>query len=149
MAECHPEHLLSESKFLLTESLQELVKFLIQGTSLDPGSPGEVQERPDHGALFYLELLTRITLANRDRVSAVWRGVVDHLHRSALLPRLGDMSVTVQDDLRLCPNPRRRDTVPAGEIGHLPAEAWGGPDLLLSYQCSLSSPRSAWLGRRS
>merc|ERR1719222_1199143 len=75
--ECHPEHLLQESKFLLTESLQELVKFLIAGTALE----GEEAHSPDHGSLFYLELLTRITIANRDRVGAVWRGVVDHLHR--------------------------------------------------------------------
>merc|ERR1719239_1212839 len=75
--ECHPEHLLQESKFLLTESLQELVKFLIAGTALE----GEEAHSPDHGSLCYLELLTRITIANRDRVGAVWRGVVDHLHR--------------------------------------------------------------------
>merc|ERR1719445_2015079 len=35
----------------------------------------------EHDALFYLELITRITIANRDRVGAIWRGVVDHLHR--------------------------------------------------------------------
>ena len=77
VAECHPKHLLQESKFLLTESLQELVKFLIACSSLER----EGGEEPrDHGSL-NLELVTRITIANRDRVGAVWRGVVDHLHR--------------------------------------------------------------------
>merc|ERR1719334_397681 len=80
VAECHPEHLLQESKFLLTASLQELVKFLIAGTSLEHTGE-DSRHSPDHGSLFYLELLTRITIANRDRVGAVWTGVVDHLHR--------------------------------------------------------------------
>ena len=74
--ECHPEHLLQESKFLLTESLQELVKFLIVCSSLE-GEWGE--EFRDRGSLFYIELVTRITIAKR--VGAVWRGLVDHLHR--------------------------------------------------------------------
>ena len=76
--ECHPEHLLQESKFLLTESLQELVKFLIVCSSLE-GEWGE--EFRDRGSLFYIQLVTRITITNRDRVGAVWRGLVDHLHR--------------------------------------------------------------------
>ena len=74
--ECHPEHLLQESKFLLTESLQELVKFLIACSSLE-GEWGK--EFRDRGSLFYIELVTRITIAKR--VGAVWRGLVDHLHR--------------------------------------------------------------------
>jgi len=80
VAECHPEHLLQESKFLLTESLQELVKFLIAGSVLD-NSDNNSANACEHDALFYLELITRITIANRDRVGAIWRGVCDHLHR--------------------------------------------------------------------
>merc|ERR1719158_2674850 len=81
VAECHPEHLLQESKFLLTESLQELVKYLISGSVLDNSDSKELVRTSEHDALFYLELITRITIANRDRVGAIWRGVVDHLHR--------------------------------------------------------------------
>merc|ERR1719430_420442 len=81
VAECHPEHLLQESKFLLTESLQELVKYLISGSVLDNSDSKELIRTSEHDALFYLELITRITIANRDRVGAIWRGVVDHLHR--------------------------------------------------------------------
>jgi len=86
VAECHPEHLLAESKFLLTESLQELMKFLIGGSSLDSGD-----EKADHQAtLFYLELISRITIANKDRVMIIWRGVSDHISRliSATAPTL-------------------------------------------------------------
>jgi len=81
VAECHPDHLLQESKFLLTESLQELVKYLIAGSVLDNNDNKDMAMTSEHDALFYLELITRITIANRDRVGAIWRGVCDHLHR--------------------------------------------------------------------
>jgi hypothetical protein len=44
----------------------------------------------DHATLFYLELITRITIANRDRVLIIWRGVSDHISRliSATAPTL-------------------------------------------------------------
>ena len=77
--ECHPEHLLSESKFLLTESLQEMVKYLVGGSVLDGGD--ERDGGNEHVTLFYLELVTRITVANRDRVGIIWRSVSDHLAR--------------------------------------------------------------------
>lgn len=65
--ECYPDHLLSESKFLLTESLQELVKYLVGGSVLDGGD-----ERAD---------VTRITVANTDRVGNIWKSVSDQLAR--------------------------------------------------------------------
>ena len=80
VAECHTDHILQESKFLLTESLQELVKYLIAESSLDPGEEGEGRGH-DQSLIFKLELITRITIANRDRVSVIWRSVSDHLHR--------------------------------------------------------------------
>ena len=80
ISECHPEHMLQESKFLLTESLQELVKFLVAGSVLDSGDAKE-GGTSDHAVIFYLEVITRITIANRDRVNVIWRVVCDHLHR--------------------------------------------------------------------
>ena len=81
IAECHPDHMLQESKFLLTESLQELVKFLVAGSVLDTGDNRESGVVSDHAVIFYLEIITRITIANRDRVNVIWRVVCDHLHR--------------------------------------------------------------------
>ena len=82
IAECHPDHMLQESKFLLTESLQELVKYLVAGSVLDAGETREsAGGGSDHAAIFYLEVITRITIANRDRVHVIWRVVCDHLHR--------------------------------------------------------------------
>ena len=35
----------------------------------------------EHAVLFFLELVTRITVANRDRVGIIWRSVADHMAR--------------------------------------------------------------------
>ena len=72
--DCNLEALVTESKFLLAESLQELVKFLISGSHLD-----DVED--EHARLFFLEFLVRITIQNRDRVQIIWTPVADHLAR--------------------------------------------------------------------
>ncbi len=103
--DCALDSLVTESKFLLAESLQELVKYLVSGSHLDAGSregatPGDGGESgavtpsgssglggggegldDEHTTLFYLEMLVRITVQNRDRVGIIWRPVSDHLAR--------------------------------------------------------------------
>ncbi|KAM9365735.1 Golgi-specific brefeldin A-resistance guanine nucleotide exchange factor 1 isoform 2-T2 [Pholidichthys leucotaenia] len=69
---CDPEKLITESKFLQLESLQELMKALISVT------PDE-ETYDEEDAAFCLEMLLRIILENRDRVSCVWQTVRDHL----------------------------------------------------------------------
>uniref|UniRef100_A0A3Q1C406 Golgi-specific brefeldin A-resistance guanine nucleotide exchange factor 1 n=1 Tax=Amphiprion ocellaris TaxID=80972 RepID=A0A3Q1C406_AMPOC len=69
---CDPEKLITESKFLQLESLQELIKALISVT------PDE-ETYDEEDAAFCLEMLLRIVLENRDRVSCVWQTVRDHL----------------------------------------------------------------------
>ncbi|KAM4600045.1 Golgi-specific brefeldin A-resistance guanine nucleotide exchange factor 1 isoform 1-T1 [Fundulus diaphanus] len=71
--DCDPEKLITESKFLQLESLQELMKALI---SVSPDE--ETYDEED--ASFCLEMLLRIVLENRDRVSCVWQTVRDHLY---------------------------------------------------------------------
>ncbi|TRY65557.1 hypothetical protein DNTS_024060 [Danionella cerebrum] len=71
---CDPEKLITESKFLQLESLQELMKALI---SVAPDE--ETYDEED--AAFCLEMLLRIILENRDRVSCVWQTVRDHLYQ--------------------------------------------------------------------
>uniref|UniRef100_A0A672MSH1 Golgi-specific brefeldin A-resistance guanine nucleotide exchange factor 1 n=1 Tax=Sinocyclocheilus grahami TaxID=75366 RepID=A0A672MSH1_SINGR len=71
---CDPEKLITESKFLQLESLQELMKALI---SVSPDE--ETYDEED--AAFCLEMLLRIILENRDRVSCVWQTVRDHLYQ--------------------------------------------------------------------
>ncbi|NWX48524.1 GBF1 factor, partial [Steatornis caripensis] len=71
--QCDPEKLITESKFLQLESLQELMKALI---SVTPDE--EMYDEED--AAFCLEMLLRIVLENRDRVTCVWQTVRDHLY---------------------------------------------------------------------
>ncbi|XP_005995194.1 Golgi-specific brefeldin A-resistance guanine nucleotide exchange factor 1 isoform X2 [Latimeria chalumnae] len=71
--QCDPEKLITESKFLQLESLQELMKALI---SVTPDE--EMYDEED--AAFCLEMLLRVVLENRDRVSCVWQTVRDHLY---------------------------------------------------------------------
>ncbi|XP_078387054.1 Golgi-specific brefeldin A-resistance guanine nucleotide exchange factor 1 isoform X5 [Cetorhinus maximus] len=71
--QCDPEKLITESKFLQLESLQELMKALISVT------PDE-ETYDEEDAAFCLEMLLRIVLENRDRVSCVWQTVRDHLY---------------------------------------------------------------------
>lgn len=70
---CDPEKLITESKFLQLESLQELMKALISVT------PDE-ETYSEEDAAFSLEMLLRIVLENRDRVSFVWQTIRDHLY---------------------------------------------------------------------
>ncbi|KAM4636752.1 Golgi-specific brefeldin A-resistance guanine nucleotide exchange factor 1 isoform 3-T3 [Discoglossus pictus] len=70
---CDPEKMITESKFLQLESLQELVKALISVT------PDE-ETYDEEDAAFCLEMLLRIVLENRDRVGCVWQAVRDHLY---------------------------------------------------------------------
>ncbi|XP_060896489.1 Golgi-specific brefeldin A-resistance guanine nucleotide exchange factor 1 isoform X1 [Labrus mixtus] len=83
--QCDPEKLITESKFLQLESLQELMKALISVT------PDE-ETYDEEDAAFCLEMLLRIVLENRDRVSCVWQTVRDrlchlcvHAHESCFL----------------------------------------------------------------
>ncbi|XP_074501727.1 Golgi-specific brefeldin A-resistance guanine nucleotide exchange factor 1 isoform X1 [Sebastes fasciatus] len=70
--QCDPEKLITESKFLQLESLQELMKALISVT------PDE-ETYDEEDAAFCLEMLLRIVMENRDRVSCVWQTMRDHL----------------------------------------------------------------------
>ncbi|XP_075466806.1 Golgi-specific brefeldin A-resistance guanine nucleotide exchange factor 1 isoform X11 [Ascaphus truei] len=70
---CDPEKLITESKFLQLESLQELMKALISVT------PDE-DTYDEEDAAFCLEMLLRIVLENRDRVGCVWQAVRDHFY---------------------------------------------------------------------
>ncbi|XP_035519050.1 Golgi-specific brefeldin A-resistance guanine nucleotide exchange factor 1 isoform X3 [Morone saxatilis] len=71
--QCDPEKLITESKFLQLESLQDLMKALISVT------PDE-ETYDEEDAAFCLEMLLRIVLENRDRVACVWQTVRDHLY---------------------------------------------------------------------
>ncbi|XP_048590620.1 Golgi-specific brefeldin A-resistance guanine nucleotide exchange factor 1 isoform X2 [Nematostella vectensis] len=90
----HPELLITESKFLRFESLNELIKVLT--FTSNPDTYESVGAHCDEEAAgFCLELLIRVVLQNRDRVSLLWHTVRDHLsniiinatHHSCLVER--------------------------------------------------------------
>ncbi|XP_063243123.1 Golgi-specific brefeldin A-resistance guanine nucleotide exchange factor 1 isoform X2 [Bacillus rossius redtenbacheri] len=78
--DCHLEHLVTESKFLRLDSLQELVKALMiasQGPDAHASS-GLVYD--EDAAIFFLELLLKVIIQNKDRAGPLWAGVHAHLY---------------------------------------------------------------------
>ncbi|ODN01253.1 Golgi-specific brefeldin A-resistance guanine nucleotide exchange factor 1 [Orchesella cincta] len=75
--ECQPELLLSESKFLPLDSLNELVKNLIY-TSPVPESSRR-KDYDEDSVVFVLEVLIKISIQNRDRVMVFWDPLREHL----------------------------------------------------------------------
>ncbi|GLH14697.1 Golgi-specific brefeldin A-resistance guanine nucleotide exchange factor 1 [Gryllus bimaculatus] len=73
--ECHLEQLITESKFLRLDSLQELVRALIFASHGPDGLSYD-----EDVAVFFLEMLLKVVIQNRDRVNAVWQGVRDHIY---------------------------------------------------------------------
>jgi brefeldin A-resistance guanine nucleotide exchange factor 1 len=66
--ECHLEQLLQETKFLIIDSLNELLKALIYTCQISPDS----SKLDRDAAVFCLELLVKVVLQNRDRVTIFW-----------------------------------------------------------------------------
>lgn len=73
--ECRIELIITESKFLRMESLQELVKSIIAACQ----GPGNSQYDED-ASVFFLELLVKVVIQNRDRANGVWPSVRDHIY---------------------------------------------------------------------
>lgn len=80
LEECHVENLITESKFLRADSLQELIKALIFASRLELDSDHCEEDSAALTAVFYLELLIRVVLQNRDRITPFWQSIRDHLY---------------------------------------------------------------------
>ena len=74
--ECHLEQLLQETKFLFIDSLNELLKALLFGCQISPNA----QKFDQDAAVFCLELLIKIILQNRDRITLFWSTVRHHFY---------------------------------------------------------------------
>ena len=75
--DCNLEAIITESKFLHAESLQELIKFLVAGSKQQT----EDQQEDKHAVLFFQEMIVRITEQNLDRVPVVWKDVSEHISK--------------------------------------------------------------------
>ncbi|XP_076818522.1 Golgi-specific brefeldin A-resistance guanine nucleotide exchange factor 1-like isoform X2 [Clavelina lepadiformis] len=74
------ETLVTESKFLRLDSLQELIKALMD-SSRGPHTHEQMGTTySEDSAIFFLELLLRVILQNRDRILSLWQMVRDHLY---------------------------------------------------------------------
>lgn len=63
--DCHPEHLITESKFLRLESLQELMKALTFASQGPQAADSMGMQFEEEAAVFNFELLLRVVLENR------------------------------------------------------------------------------------
>ncbi|KAM7533171.1 hypothetical protein Aperf_G00000124357 [Anoplocephala perfoliata] len=79
--ECRIGELFEESKFLMSESLQELIKALLYGlsnggTSVDTFDSASAENiGGERSQVFCLELLLQVLLYNRDRIDQLWNMV--------------------------------------------------------------------------
>ncbi|CAN7993472.1 unnamed protein product, partial [Ixodes hexagonus] len=80
VANCQPELLVSESKFLREDALQELVKALIYACHGPESHSSMSGGYDEHATVFLLELLIKVVLQNKDRVGPIWAAVRDHLY---------------------------------------------------------------------
>ncbi|KAK3091515.1 hypothetical protein FSP39_020408 [Pinctada imbricata] len=78
--DCHLEQLITESKFLREDSLTELVKALIMASQGPDAHESTETSFDEDASVFFLELLIRVVLQNRDRVTPIWQAVRDHMY---------------------------------------------------------------------
>lgn len=78
--DCNLEQVITDSKFLHLESLQELMKALIEVSRGPDGHKSLGLNYNENIAVFFLELLLKVVIQNRDRVMAIWQTIRDHLY---------------------------------------------------------------------
>ena len=81
--ECHIEQLIHDSKFLRVDSLLELIKaliFLSQSSEQYTHSDNDLIKYDQDAVVFSLEILIKVVLQNRDRISCIWLHVRNHFY---------------------------------------------------------------------
>ncbi|CAH1405648.1 unnamed protein product [Nezara viridula] len=78
--ECHLEQLITESKFLRIDSLQHFVKALVTASYGPEGHVSLGTSYSEDTAVFFLELLLKVVIQNRDRISSIWCSVKEHIY---------------------------------------------------------------------
>jgi len=92
--ECQPELLLSESKFLPLDSLNELVKNLIYASPVP--ELNKRKEFDEDSVVFVLEVLIKICIQNRDRVKVFWDPLREHLFSMIVASAGSDMQYLLE-----------------------------------------------------
>ncbi|CAH0564253.1 unnamed protein product [Brassicogethes aeneus] len=78
--DCNLEQLVTDSKFLHEEALLELVGALMEQSRGPDVQKSLYNNYNENVTVFFLELLVKIVIQNRDRVVSIWRTVHDHLY---------------------------------------------------------------------
>ncbi|GFY82966.1 sec7 domain-containing protein [Actinidia rufa] len=74
---CHIDSIFTESKFLQAESLLQLSRAIVLAAGRYHKGSNSLED--EEIAVFCMELLTAITLNNRDRFMLLWQGVYEHI----------------------------------------------------------------------
>ncbi|KAI0212076.1 Golgi-specific brefeldin A-resistance guanine nucleotide exchange factor 1 [Lamellibrachia satsuma] len=121
--DCHIDQLITETKFLRADSLAELLKALLVASRCP-----EVQETmngtlcDEDSVVFFLELLIRVVLQNRDRIGPFWQSIRDHIY-NIVVNNASTNSFLVERAivglLRLAIRLLRRDDLAPQVRGHL------------------------------
>ncbi|XP_014241483.1 Golgi-specific brefeldin A-resistance guanine nucleotide exchange factor 1 [Cimex lectularius] len=78
--ECNLEQLITESKFLRMDSLQYFVKALVTASYGPEGHVSLGSSYSEDTAIFFLELLLKVVLQNKDRIGPMWSTVKEHIY---------------------------------------------------------------------
>ncbi|KFD71266.1 hypothetical protein M514_04892 [Trichuris suis] len=82
LAECHPEQIISDSKYLSGEAFSELLKALLTSSAVvltDIRQSSSLSEQAEFSLIFHAELTVAVALENRDRIGPFWRTLTTHL----------------------------------------------------------------------
>uniref|UniRef100_A0A146LBA7 Golgi-specific brefeldin A-resistance guanine nucleotide exchange factor 1 n=1 Tax=Lygus hesperus TaxID=30085 RepID=A0A146LBA7_LYGHE len=78
--DCHLEQLITESKFLRLDSLQHFAKALVTASYGPEGHVSLGSSYSEDTAVFFLELLLKVVIENRDRISTMWSSIREHIY---------------------------------------------------------------------
>lgn len=78
IADCTPENLFADSKYLTCEALAHLITGLIGISATIAANSEPLTEADEDAMVFFLELLVNIILENKDRLLPYWKTVRDH-----------------------------------------------------------------------
>lgn len=78
--ECCLEQLIIDSKFLQSEALYGLIQGLIATSKGPDGHKSLGMSYNEDASVFFFELLIKVVIQNRDRITALWSYARDHLY---------------------------------------------------------------------
>ncbi|CAI4230553.1 unnamed protein product [Auanema sp. JU1783] len=124
ISDCKPSQIVTDSKYLTSAALSELLSSLVHSSrsvveSSDEQKQGVLSEEDEDALVFYLELIVSVSLENKDRLTVIWPTVYRHLEW-LLSSRFGRCPVLVERSvvglLRLANRNLFRDNTVSDEV---------------------------------